>query len=278
MLHLLPIRLALQAAAALAGLAVIAAVYAGAVGTGNALKDVGSVIRWSSSIAAVLVVLLYASWRWITPFQLYIFPYLGGRWSGVLNFTYRGKPGQRDVKMEIKHTPFGLRLLMDTAEASSSTIVVHADRNPDFQRYRLFYVFVNERKEGVDGAWATIVVSLCYVSSGVQILSCSGIILPRRGTPARCTLSGMSVIRGGSCGGKAMTFHAGSKSIRTYSPMSPPERSHTGLPRVGRKLGSLSQNVACKRCRTFPHAWAFYPVTGHFASDDRLPHQRRACT
>jgi len=72
MLHLLPIRLALQAAAALAGLAVIAAVYAGAVGTGNALKDVGSVIRWSSSIAAVLVVLLYASWRWITPLQLYI--------------------------------------------------------------------------------------------------------------------------------------------------------------------------------------------------------------
>src|ERR1700722_5298641 len=155
MLHLFPLRPALQAAAALAGLAVIAAVYAGVVGTGDALKDIGAVIRWSSSIAAVLVVLLYASWRWIMPLQLYVFPYLGGHWSGVLNFTYRGKPGQSHVKMEIKHTPFGLRLLMDTAEASSSTIVVHADRNPDFQRYRLFYVFVNERKEGVDGAGTT---------------------------------------------------------------------------------------------------------------------------
>jgi SMODS-associating 2TM, beta-strand rich effector domain len=155
MLHLLPIRLVFQGVATLAGIAMVAAVYAGAVGTGDAFKDMTTVVRWSSTIAAVSIALLYASWRWIPPLQRLIFPYLGGRWSGVLNFTYRGKPGQRDVQMEIKHTLFGLRLLTDTEESSSSTIAVHADKNPDFERYRLYYVYVNERKEGVSGAGAT---------------------------------------------------------------------------------------------------------------------------
>jgi hypothetical protein len=152
MLHLLPIRLVLRVFAALVAIAVVAASYAGWVGQGGTIHDMAVVTRWSSSLATAAIVLLFVSWRWIPPVQLFIFPYLGGRWSGVLRFNSGRGPEHRDVRLEIKHTLFGIQLLLDSNESISSTLVVHAERNPDFQRYRIYYVYLNERKEGVPGA------------------------------------------------------------------------------------------------------------------------------
>jgi hypothetical protein len=152
MLHLLPIRWILRAFAALVAIAVLAASYAGWVATGNVVHNMAMVSSWSSSSAIAVIVLLFVLWRWLPPVQLFIFPYLGGLWSGLLCFDAENGPEQRAVILEIKHTLFGLRLLLDTKESTSSTLVVHAERNPDFQRYRLYYVYLNERKEGVPGA------------------------------------------------------------------------------------------------------------------------------
>jgi hypothetical protein len=49
------------------------------------------------------------------------------------------------------HTLFGIRLLLESSESTFWTLVVHAERNTDFERYRLYYVYLNERKEGVPG-------------------------------------------------------------------------------------------------------------------------------
>jgi hypothetical protein len=152
MLHLLPIRLVLQAVAALAATAILAGTYAGWVGEGDTLRDAATVIRWSSSLAIAVIALLYAGWRWVPAVERFIFPYLGGRWSGVVKFQGGNGPDHRDVCLEVKHTLFGLKFLLDSNESTSHTLVVHAERNPDFERYRLYYVYLNERKEGVAGA------------------------------------------------------------------------------------------------------------------------------
>src|SRR5262245_47373570 len=150
MLHLLPIRWILTLAAALVGLAVLAAVYAGWVGGGDAVRDAVFLLRWASIVAVSIIALLFLVWRWIPPVQKAIFPYLGGTWSGYLEFEKDGESQRRNVRLEIKHTLFGLRLLLDSKESTSWTLVVHAERNRDFERYRLYYVYLNERKEGFE--------------------------------------------------------------------------------------------------------------------------------
>jgi hypothetical protein len=152
MLHLLPIRLVLRIFAALVGLSVLAASYAGLVGAGDIVHDLTILSRWSATLAIGAIVLLYGLWRWVPPVQDAIFPYLGGRWSGAVRFDTEHGPDERAVQLEIKHTLFTLRLLLDSNESTSSTLVVQAERNPDFQRFRLYYVYLNERKEGVAGA------------------------------------------------------------------------------------------------------------------------------
>ena len=150
MLNLLPIRLFLSSFAVLVGSAVLAAVYGGWLG-GDALRDASGVVRWSSTLALAVIVLFYAAWRWIPALQFLIFPYLGGQWAGTVRFQGSNGPDHRHVSLEIKHTPLGLRLLLDSDESTSRTLVVQADRDPDFDRFRIYYVYLNERKEGRPG-------------------------------------------------------------------------------------------------------------------------------
>jgi hypothetical protein len=148
MLHLLPIRWLLRITFVVVGLAVLCATYAGWLGGGEAIRDAVVVLRWSSIGSVSLIVLFFAAWRWIPPIQRSIFPYLGGRWAGYIEFEEKRVTQRRNATLEIKHTLFGLRLLLDTKESASWTLAVHAERDSDFQRYRLFYAFVNERKDG----------------------------------------------------------------------------------------------------------------------------------
>ena len=148
MLHLLPVRRLLIALAATAGLAVLAAGYAGWVGTGDAFNDVKYVIRISSSLVGVSVISLYAAWRWIVPLQRLTFPYLGGFWCGELHFSGPNGSGIRPISLDVSHILFNIKLILDSAESTSRTLVVHADRDIEVNRDRLYYVYLNERKEG----------------------------------------------------------------------------------------------------------------------------------
>lgn len=152
MLHLLPLRYLLTVIVVLIASAVLAAVYAGAVGTGDALADVKSIIRLAPSIALVLMFLPYLAWRWVPSLQRAIFPYLGGEWAGELQFQSQKGPQTREVTLTINHTLFRVVLILDSAESTSRTLVVHVDRDAGINRDRLYYVYLNERKEGVPGA------------------------------------------------------------------------------------------------------------------------------
>jgi predicted pore-forming effector associated with SMODS systems len=154
MLHLLPIRWLVRIALTVFALAVLSAVYAGRIGSGEFAHDASLIFSWSSIAAGALIVLLYAAWRWVPLVQRLIFPYLGGRWSGYIRYEANGAPHDIDVTMEIKHTLFGLRMLLDSRQSTSITLAVHAERDPDFERYRLYYVYLNERKDGFENAGA----------------------------------------------------------------------------------------------------------------------------
>jgi hypothetical protein len=151
-LHLLPIRLFFQGAIALVALAIAAAFYSRLLDPSDGARNVALFLRLSSGVAVALAVVLVGMWRWIPRLQKFIFPYLGGRWTGVIRFPENSGEGLRRVTMEVKHTPLSLKLLLDSKESVSWTLSVQADRNPDFERFRLFYIYLNERKEGVVGA------------------------------------------------------------------------------------------------------------------------------
>jgi hypothetical protein len=152
MLHLLPIQWLLRISFTVFSLAVLAALYVGQIGGGELAHDANLLFGWSSIAAMVVIVVSFAAWRWFPPCQGLIFPYLGGRWSGAIEYEDTDGPRKIDVTMEIKHTLFDLRLLLDSKQSSSRTLVVQAERDPDFARYRLYYVYLNERRDGFENA------------------------------------------------------------------------------------------------------------------------------
>ena len=152
MLHLLPIRSLIAGLIACVAIAIIATIYAGWIGTDGAVQDVRWILRGAGTAAIVVITFAYAAWRWIPPVQQLIFPYLGGQWSGELHFSGPNGSGKRVVTLAVDHTLFGLKFVLDSAESTSRTLVVHAERDVGVNRDRLYYVYLNERKEGLPGA------------------------------------------------------------------------------------------------------------------------------
>ena len=147
MLYLVPIRYALMAIFLLVAATVLLAVYAGVIGTGDALADTKWAIRWMTTAALVLTIVPQLLWRWIPFVQTFVFPYLGGHWQGTIEFERTNGQGTRDVSMTINHSLMGITLILDSEESTSRTLTAQADRDTGINRDRLYYVYLNERKE-----------------------------------------------------------------------------------------------------------------------------------
>lgn len=155
MLHLLPIRILMFTFTAAVGLLILGAFDSGQMDSDDTFEAARLIVRCASSLSLAAIVLLYAGWRWLPMLQLAIFPYLGGRWEGEVRYLDNNhKPCAKPVTMEAKHTLFGIKFLLDSDESTSATLAVHAEKDPDFDRYRLYYVYLNRRKEGVAGGGA----------------------------------------------------------------------------------------------------------------------------
>ena len=85
----------------------------------------------------------------IKNFGTIIFPYLGGQWTGSIEFQGSHGCGTRDVSLRIDHTLFTIKLILESEESTSRTLSVCAYRDSGISRDRLYYVFQNERKEGI---------------------------------------------------------------------------------------------------------------------------------
>jgi hypothetical protein len=151
MLHLLPIRILLTAFAFVIGTTIALVVAAGWTGVDDLTEIFTTMLRYAAMASTAMCLIVLLAWRWIPLVQGWIFPYLGGKWDGTLQFGLDGVL-QKEVTLEITHTLFKVRLLLESDESRSKTIVVHAKKDPDFERYQIYYVYRNERKEGVQGA------------------------------------------------------------------------------------------------------------------------------
>ncbi len=137
--------------AAIVGILVVGAFYMGVVNTTESLRSAQLVLRWASPISFGAILLMLLVWRWVPPVQTAIFPYLGGTWTGEVRYEVDGVTTAKPVTMEVRHNLLGVKLLLDSEESTSVTLAVHAEKDSDFDRFRLYYVYLNRRKEGVAG-------------------------------------------------------------------------------------------------------------------------------
>ena len=145
MMHLLPIR---PFIATITILVVLALLVQGIVPYGGWEKLLLD-IRWLSLLVISIPIILCAFWRWYSKFRTFIFPYLGGQWTGSIEFQGSHGCGTRNVSLRINHTLFTIKLLLESEESTSRTLSVCANRDPGINRNLLYYVFQNERKEGI---------------------------------------------------------------------------------------------------------------------------------
>ena len=145
MIHLLPIRLFIATITILVVLTFLVQGLVPYVGLEKLLLD----IRWLYLLMLSIPLILCTFWRWSSKFGTIIFPYLGGQWTGSIEFQGSHGCGTRDVSLRIDHTLFTIKLILESEESTSRTLSVCAYRDSGISRDRLYYVFQNERKEGI---------------------------------------------------------------------------------------------------------------------------------
>jgi hypothetical protein len=101
----------------------------------------------------------------------------------------------------ISHTLFRLKLVLDSTESTSRTLVAHAEHDPELNRRRLYYVYrvkMKERKALWAPAAATKGWRFCVLN--MQAEHFMAIILQKNKAPESFTcIAGVS-IRGGKFG------------------------------------------------------------------------------
>lgn len=148
MLHLLPFKILSIVFIAGAMSLVMLMVYLGVYGN-NVLDDLVSIMKLASLATTSVPIIFYLIWRWVPQVQAAIFPYLGGTWKGTLSYDGANGQGIRDITLTINQSPFRIKLILESKESISRSLSVQADRDAGANRDRLYYVFQNERKEGV---------------------------------------------------------------------------------------------------------------------------------
>lgn len=149
MLHLLPLSNLIRALIFVISAPLLIAVAAGYIGTENASIFGLAIIRYSYIATLAVVAFVAGLWRWSAHVQALIFPYLGGEWAGEVEFVSSTGRETRPVTLQINHNIAAISLLLKSAESDSRTLSVHAARDRDVQYDRLYYVYRNERREGV---------------------------------------------------------------------------------------------------------------------------------
>ena len=118
-----------------------------------------TVLRWVLLIEAGFATLFYFFWHHVPGLTArWVFPHIDGSWEGTLFFNRKNvaddgaitvTPGTKEAKLHVHQTMVRIRLILETDESTSETLVVRPDRDPDFSRFRLFYIFENKSRDGL---------------------------------------------------------------------------------------------------------------------------------
>lgn len=149
MLHLWPLKKLFSATVAGAIVIVVVLTLNAAATETDPLSFTWLLLKWVGTFVSVLTFLLFAAWRWIPPLQRFIFPYLGGSWTGKIVFDGVNGEEERSVTLHVHHTPVSIKLILESEESLSKTLAVQASKSEDLgDSDKLYYVYLNTRKEG----------------------------------------------------------------------------------------------------------------------------------
>ena len=149
MLHLLPLRWIAKGLLYVTTLAVFGATIAGLVGPEHVMHDAFALIRWVLMLETAVAAILFFGWRYIPGFNNRIFPDISGTWSGFIHYGTKEDPKKKDAVLHVYQSISKIRLVLETDESQSETLVALPERDEHFSRFKLFYIFENTRKEAV---------------------------------------------------------------------------------------------------------------------------------
>lgn len=154
MLQVLPTRLLLTIFAVAVMSAYSVALRTGWVQADNWVAIGLGVLKVATPAVLGSMVLSLVLWRWSPKFiQNVVFPYLGGTWVGEVEFHHNGALRQHEATLEVAHTLGSLKIVLHTAESTSHTLLVHANKVPVItELVKLVYIYEVERREGFSGA------------------------------------------------------------------------------------------------------------------------------
>lgn len=145
MLHLLPIKWILVGFALYCGAVTLWAIHYGTQ-IGISVRDLWFLAKALIGAPTVLIVVIYILWRFVKPFQMLVFPKLGGEWKGQISYLVEEKIVRKDAKLFVKHSFSGVVLVLESEESISKTLVVSPQRDSTGTQFKLYYVFENRRK------------------------------------------------------------------------------------------------------------------------------------
>jgi SMODS-associating 2TM, beta-strand rich effector domain len=152
MIHLLPVRLVVRALLTVSMLAVLCVLSLDLAGEQSLRAKATLILTWVGYADLMIGALLTFGWRYIPGFTRLVYPDVAGRWTGSLRYKVEGMVGEKAATLWVRQGMLGIRLLLETDESESETLVVQPVRDLDFERFKLFYIFENRRKEGQDVA------------------------------------------------------------------------------------------------------------------------------
>lgn len=160
MLHLLPLRYIWRFALGVTALGVLAVVVLDSPQQGTTLAKVTTIVRWMLFVEAGLAIFILYFWYFIPGLTArWLFPHIDGSWDGRLNFKRKVTeassteakvvPDSKAAQLHVHQSLTRIRLILETDESTSETLVVKPERDPDFSRFRLFYIFENRSRDGL---------------------------------------------------------------------------------------------------------------------------------
>ncbi len=155
MLHLVPLRLLLTVYALIVMASYAGALKVGFVSNHTNLGIAAGIFKVATPVAIIAMLVGLIAWRFVPAFvQDMLFPYLGGHWTGEIEFEdAAGNHVKHPATLDAVHTPTQIRFVLSTKESSSETLMVHARKAlPPSDIAKLVYIYEVERREGYAGA------------------------------------------------------------------------------------------------------------------------------
>jgi hypothetical protein len=114
------------------------------------LASAMTVVRRVLGVEAVIALIVYYGWHYFPGMtQRWIYPHIEDTWDGTINYFHEGKHGRKEAVLHVSQSLVRIRLVLETDESVSETLVVRPERDSDFSRFRLFYIYENRQRDGL---------------------------------------------------------------------------------------------------------------------------------